>query len=29
VTFLGAHLVPHGVCADDYVALVCGVPLAR
>ena len=23
-TFLGAHVVPHGVDADDYVALVCG-----
>ena len=24
VTFLGAHVVPHGADADDYVALVCG-----
>jgi imidazolonepropionase len=24
ITFLGAHLVPPGVDADDYVALVCG-----
>ncbi|MBG6184593.1 imidazolonepropionase [Arthrobacter sp. CAN_A214] len=24
VTFLGAHLVPHGVDPDDYTALVCG-----
>jgi imidazolonepropionase len=24
VTFLGAHLVPPGADADDYVALVCG-----
>jgi imidazolonepropionase len=24
VTFLGAHLVPPGTDADDYVALVCG-----
>jgi imidazolonepropionase len=24
VTFLGAHVVPHGIDADDYVALVCG-----
>jgi imidazolonepropionase len=24
VTFLGAHVVPEGVDADDYVALVCG-----
>jgi imidazolonepropionase len=23
-TFLGAHLVPEGVSADEYVALVCG-----
>jgi imidazolonepropionase len=28
VTFLGAHVVPHGVRADDYVALVCGEMLA-
>ncbi|MFT4229475.1 MAG: imidazolonepropionase [Microbacterium sp.] len=24
VTFLGAHVVPAGMCADDYVALVTG-----
>jgi imidazolonepropionase len=24
VTFLGAHVVPYGTSADDYVALVCG-----
>ncbi|HET9140562.1 imidazolonepropionase [Actinophytocola sp.] len=24
VTFLGAHLVPPGMAADDYVTLVCG-----
>ncbi len=24
VTFLGAHVVPEGIGADDYVALVCG-----
>ncbi len=35
VTFLGAHVVPHGADADDYVAIVCGpmldacAPLAR
>jgi imidazolonepropionase len=23
-TFLGAHVVPDGIAADDYVALVCG-----
>jgi imidazolonepropionase len=28
VTFLGAHVVPRGVDADDYVALVCGEMLA-
>jgi imidazolonepropionase len=28
VTFLGAHVVPTGVDADDYVALVCGEMLA-
>ncbi len=28
VTFLGAHVVPHGAAADDYVALVCGEMLA-
>jgi imidazolonepropionase len=28
VTFLGAHVVPHGQDADDYVALVCGEMLA-
>ncbi len=28
VTFLGAHVVPHGSNADDYVALVCGDMLA-
>ena len=28
VTFLGAHVVPHGVSADDYVALVCGEMLS-
>jgi len=28
VTFLGAHLVPPGTDADDYVALVCGEMLA-
>jgi imidazolonepropionase len=28
VTFLGAHVVPAGVEADDYVALVCGEMLA-
>jgi imidazolonepropionase len=28
VTFLGAHLVPAGVAADEYVALVCGPMLA-
>jgi imidazolonepropionase len=28
VTFLGAHLVPDGMAADDYVALVCGPMLA-
>jgi imidazolonepropionase len=28
VTFLGAHVVPAGVDADDYVALVCGEMLA-
>jgi imidazolonepropionase len=28
VTFLGAHVVPHGTDADDYVALVCGEMLA-
>src|ERR1700760_2563987 len=28
VTFLGAHLVPDGVAADDYVELVCGPMLA-
>ena len=27
-TFLGAHVVPDGVDADDYVALVCGDMLA-
>jgi imidazolonepropionase len=27
VTFLGAHVVPHGVAADDYVALVTGAML--
>jgi imidazolonepropionase len=27
VTFLGAHVVPHGASADDYVALVCGAML--
>lgn len=27
VTFLGAHVVPHGADADDYVALVCGAML--
>jgi imidazolonepropionase len=28
VTFLGAHVVPAGVDADEYVALVCGEMLA-
>ena len=28
VTFLGAHVVPTGIDADDYVALVCGDMLA-
>ncbi|MEA2221372.1 MAG: imidazolonepropionase, partial [Solirubrobacteraceae bacterium] len=28
VTFLGAHVVPHGADADAYVALVCGEMLA-
>ena len=28
VTFLGAHVVPAGVGADDYVSLVCGEMLA-
>jgi imidazolonepropionase len=28
VTFLGAHVVPHGADADEYVALVCGPMLA-
>ncbi|HUR85206.1 MAG TPA: imidazolonepropionase [Solirubrobacteraceae bacterium] len=28
VTFLGAHVVPEGRDADDYVALVCGEMLA-
>ncbi|HEX3790215.1 MAG TPA: imidazolonepropionase [Pseudonocardiaceae bacterium] len=28
VTFLGAHLVPPGADADEYVALVCGPMLA-
>jgi imidazolonepropionase len=28
VTFLGAHVVPEGADADDYVALVCGEMLA-
>jgi imidazolonepropionase len=28
VTFLGAHVVPHGQDADGYVALVCGEMLA-
>jgi imidazolonepropionase len=28
VTFLGAHVVPQGQDADDYVALVCGEMLA-
>ncbi|HEX3648533.1 MAG TPA: imidazolonepropionase [Pseudonocardiaceae bacterium] len=28
VTFLGAHLVPSGVSADEYVSLVCGPMLA-
>ena len=28
VTFLGAHVVPEGMDADDYVALVCGAMLA-
>jgi imidazolonepropionase len=28
VTFLGAHVVPQGADADDYVALVCGEMLA-
>jgi len=27
VTFLGAHVVPHGVDADEYIALVCGAML--
>jgi len=27
-TFLGAHLVPEGISADDYVELVCGEMLA-
>lgn len=27
VTFLGAHVVPHGAAADDYVALVTGAML--
>lgn len=28
VTFLGAHLVPEGISAEDYVDLVCGPMLA-
>jgi imidazolonepropionase len=28
VTFLGAHVVPDGIDADDYVSLVCGDMLA-
>jgi len=28
VTFLGAHVVPEGADADEYVALVCGAMLA-
>ena len=29
VTFMGAHVIPHGTSADDYVDLVCGQMLAE
>lgn len=29
VTFMGAHVIPHGISADDYVDLVCGQMLAE